>query len=42
MLAPWKESYDKPRQLVKKQIYHFANKGTYNQGNGFSSGQVGI
>ena len=25
-LAPWKKSYDKPRQFVKKQIYHFANK----------------
>ena len=27
MLAPWKESYDKPRQHIKKQRYHFANKG---------------
>ena len=26
MLAPWKESYDKPRQCIKKQRYHFANK----------------
>ena len=25
-LAPWKESYDKPRQCIKKQRYHFANK----------------
>ena len=29
MLAPWKESYDKPRQHIKKQRYHFANKGLY-------------
>ena len=26
-LAPWKESYDKPRQLIKKQRQHFADKG---------------
>ena len=24
-LAPWKESYDKPRQHVKKQRHHFAD-----------------
>ena len=29
MLAPWKESYDKPRQCIKKQRHHFANKGLY-------------
>ena len=27
MLAPWKKSYDKPRQHIKKQRHHFANKG---------------
>ena len=27
ILAPWKESYDKPRQHVKKQRHEFANKG---------------
>ena len=27
MLAPWKESYDKPRRHIKKQGYHFANTG---------------
>ena len=27
MLAPWKKSYDQPRQHIKKQRYHFANKG---------------
>ena len=25
-LAPWKESYDKPRQHIKKQRHSFANK----------------
>ena len=26
-LAPWRESYNKPRQHIKKQTHHFANKG---------------
>ncbi|XDC81520.1 hypothetical protein R6Z07F_012693 [Ovis aries] len=26
MLAPWKKSYDKPRQSIKKQRHHFATK----------------
>ena len=26
MLAPWKKSYDQPRQHIKKQRYYFANK----------------
>ena len=26
MLAPWKESYDKPRQHIEKQRHHFADK----------------
>ena len=26
MLAPWKESHDKPRQHIKKQRHHFADK----------------
>ena len=25
MLSPWKKSYDKPRQHIKKQRYYFAN-----------------
>ena len=37
MLAPWKESYDKPRLHIKKQRHHFANKGLYSQSYGFSS-----
>ena len=35
MLAPWKESYDKPRQHIKKQRHHFANKGLPSQSYGF-------
>ena len=31
MLAPWKESYDKPRQRIKKQRHHFASIGPYSQ-----------
>ena len=37
MLAPWKVSYDKPRQHIKKQRHHFANKGPSSQSCGFSS-----
>ena len=40
MLAPWKESYDKPRQHIKKQRHHFADKVSYSQGYGFSSSHV--
>ena len=40
MLAPWKESYDKPRQHIKKQRHYFANKGPSTQGYGFSSCHV--
>ena len=31
MLTPWKESYDQPRQCIKKQRHYFANKGLSNQ-----------
>ena len=30
MLAPWKESYDKPRECIKKQKHHFSDKGLDN------------
>ena len=30
-LAPWKKSYDKPRQHIKKQKHFFANKGLSSQ-----------
>ena len=36
----WKESYDKPRQHIKKQRHHFANKGPSSQSYGFSSNHV--
>ena len=39
MLAPWKESYNKPRKCVKKQRHHFANRSPYSQSYGFSSSQ---
>ena len=34
MLAPWKKSYDKPRQHIKKQKHYFANKGPSSQSYG--------
>ena len=40
MFTPWKESYDQPRQSIKKQRHYFFNKGTSNQGYGVSSGHV--
>ena len=39
-LAPWKENYEKAIQHIKKQTYHFANKGPYSQSYGFSSSHV--
>ena len=29
VLAPWKKSYDKPRQNIKKQRHYSADKGLY-------------
>ena len=41
MLAPWKESYDKPRLYKKKkERHHFAEKDPDSQRYGFSSGHV--
>ena len=40
MLTLWKESYDQPRQHIKKQRHHFTNKGLSSQGYGFSSSHV--
>ena len=34
------ESYDKPRQHIKKQRHHFTNKGPYSQSYGFSNSHV--
>ena len=39
-LAPWKKSYDQPRQHIKKQRHYFANKGPSNQSYGLSSSHV--
>ena len=33
----WKKSHDKPRQRIKEQRRHFANKGLSSQSYGFSS-----
>ena len=40
MLTPGKESYDQPREHIKKQRQHFVNKGPSSQGYGFSSSHV--
>ena len=34
-LAPWKKSYDQPRQHIKKRRHYFANKGQSSQSYGF-------
>ena len=31
MFTPWKKSYDKPKQHIKKQRHHFVDKYTYSQ-----------
>ena len=36
MLAPWKKSYDQPRQHIKKQRHYFANKCPSTKAYGFS------
>ena len=38
--TPWKESYGKPRQCIKKERRHFADKSPYSQRYGFSSSHV--
>ena len=40
--VPENESYDKPRQCIKKQRHHFTNKGSYSQSYGFSSSHVWV
>ena len=40
MLFTWKESYDKPRQHIKKQRHHFANKARVVKAMFFSSSLV--
>ena len=41
-LAPWKKSYDQPRQHIEKQRHYFVNKGLSSQGYSFSSSHVWI
>ena len=38
--TPWKESYDQPRQHIKKQRHYLAKKGPSSQSYGFSSSHV--
>ena len=40
MFAPWKKSYDQPRQRIKKQRHYFANKTPSSQSHDFSSSHV--
>ena len=39
-LAPWKKSYDEPRQHIKKQRHYFANKGPSSQSYDFCGSHV--
>ena len=39
-LAPWEKSCDESRQCIKKQRYHFANKGPYSQSCGLFTSHV--
>ena len=39
-LAPWKKSYDQPRQHIKKQRHYCADKGPSSQTYGFSNSHV--
>ena len=36
ILAPWEKSFDQPSQHIKKQRYHFTDKGPSSQSYGFS------
>ena len=40
MLAPWKKSYDQPKQHIKMQRHYFTNKCPSSQSCGFSSSHV--
>ena len=42
MLAPWKKSYDQPREHIKKQRHYFANKCPSSQSYGFSDSHVSM
>ena len=40
MIAPWKESYDKSKQCIKKQRHHFVDKGTSSQSYGLAGSHI--
>ena len=40
MPTPWKESFDQPKQHIKKQRHYFVNKDLFGQGYGFFNGHV--
>ena len=40
MLAPWKESYDQPRQHIKKKRHYFVDKDLFSQRYGLFSSHV--
>ena len=42
LLLLGKENYDKPKQCIKKQRHHFANKGPYGQSYGLSNSHVWV
>ena len=39
-IAPWKKSYDQPRQHINKQRHYFDNKGPSSQSYGFSCSYI--
>ena len=39
-LAPWKKTYDQPRQHTEKQRHYFANNGPSSQDCGFSRSHI--
>ena len=39
-LTPWEESYDQPREHIKKQRHYFANKALSSQSYDFPSSHV--
>ena len=39
-LAPWKKSYDKPEQYIRKKRHQFAGKGLYSRSYHFTNSHV--
>ena len=40
ILTPWKKNYDKPKEHIKKQRHHFADRNLYSKSCGFSNSHV--